>query len=103
MNLDLVNHEHEPRKINLPYRDSKCKALLSSFRFEEANRVEKLGQGDWGGVLLVAELEFELRGGKTCIRYMHFMHIMWVYNIGNTKTYVEGMLVDLWLLISLFR
>ena len=63
MNLDLVNHEHEPRKINLPHRDSKCKALLSSFRFEEANRVEKLGQGDWGGVLLVAELEFELRGG----------------------------------------
>ena len=103
MNLDLVNHEHEPRKINLPYRDSKCKALLSSFRFEEANWVEKLGQGDWGGVLLVAELEFELREGKTCIRYMHFMHIMGVYNIGNTKTYVEGMLVDLWLLISLFR
>ena len=79
MNLDLVNHEHEPRKINLPHRDSKCKALLSSFRFEEANRVEKLGQGDWGGVLLVAELEFELRGGGgrgTCIRYMYFMHIM---------------------------
>ena len=54
MNLDLVNHEHEPRKINLPHRDSKCKALLSSFRFEEENRVEKLGQGDWGGILLRA-------------------------------------------------
>ena len=29
------------------------------------------------GIKIVAELEFELRGGgKTCIRYMHFMHIM---------------------------
>ena len=27
----------------------------------------------------VAELEFELRGGKTCIRYMHFMHIYLMY------------------------
>ena len=51
----------------------------------------------------VAKPEFKLRGGKTCIRYMQFMHIMWIYNIGNTKTYVEGMLVDLWLLIKLFR
>ena len=24
----------------------------------------------------VVELEFELRGGKTCIRYMQFMHII---------------------------
>ena len=53
--------------------------------------------------LAAAEPEFDLRGGKTCIRYMHFIHIMRVYNIENTKTYVEGMLVDLWLLISLFR
>ena len=52
MNPDLVNHEHEPRKINLPYHDSKCKALLASFRFEGANWVEKLGQEDWGGILL---------------------------------------------------
>ena len=27
----------------------------------------------------MAELEFELRGGKTCIRYMHFMHIYLMY------------------------
>ena len=50
-----------------------------------------------GGVRIWVE------GGRTCIRYMYFMHIMWVYNVENTKTYVEGMLVDLWLLISLFR
>ena len=54
MNPDLVNHEHEPRKINLPHRDSKCEALLSSFRFEGANRDKKLGQEDWGGILLRA-------------------------------------------------
>ena len=31
------------------------------------------------GLGAVAELELELRGGKTCIRYMHFMHIYLMY------------------------
>ena len=60
-NPDLVNHEHEPRKINLPHCDLKYKALLSSFLFKGAYWVEKLGQEDWGGVLLRAIAIFGIR------------------------------------------